>query len=144
VNHEADVLLAMRELRNIELQIAVEAGLGQLNLSRQMRILALDALVSVTSASSGVRSFAIGDLTAELAGTRSEFEIHLRTELDGQIQGFKDRLMRPFGLALDPPDVSHETVDALLESVVESEYGLTLVPIWCDKKHATASVDGPM
>jgi hypothetical protein len=29
----------MRELRNIELQIAVEAGLGQLNLSRQMRIL---------------------------------------------------------------------------------------------------------
>jgi phosphate transport system substrate-binding protein len=141
VNHEADVLLAMRELRNIELQIAVEAGLGQLNLSRQMRIL---ALVSVTSASSGVRSFAIGDLTAELAGTRSEVEVHLKTDLDGQIQGFDDRFMRPFGLALDPPDVSHETVDALLESVAEGEYGLTLVSIWCDKKHATASVDGPM
>jgi phosphate transport system substrate-binding protein len=113
VNHEADVLLAMRELRNIELQIAVEAGLGQLNLSRQMRILALDTLVPVTSASSGVRSISIGDLTAELAGTRSEFEVHLKTDLDGQIQGFEDRFMRPFGLALDPPDVSHETVDAL-------------------------------
>jgi phosphate transport system substrate-binding protein len=64
VNHEADVLLAMRELRNIELQIAVEAGLGQPNLSRQMQILALDTLVPVTSASSGVRSISIGDLTA--------------------------------------------------------------------------------
>jgi phosphate transport system substrate-binding protein len=94
------VLLAMRELRNIELQIAVEAGLGQLNPSRQMRILALDTLVPVTSASSDVRSFAIGDLTAELARTRSEFEVHLRTDLDGQIQGFEDRFMRPFGIGI--------------------------------------------
>ena len=143
VNHEADVLLSMRELRAIELQIAVEAGLGQLNLSRQMRILALDALVPVTSASSGVRSISIGDLTAELAGTRSEFEVHLRTDLDGQIQGFEDRFMRPFGLALDPPDVSHENVDALLESVVEAEYGLTLVPFGATRNTQPLVLTGP-
>jgi hypothetical protein len=57
----ADVLLAMRELRATRLQIAVEAGLGQPN-SRRMQILALDTLVPVTSASSGVRSISIGDL----------------------------------------------------------------------------------
>jgi phosphate transport system substrate-binding protein len=143
VNHEADVLLAMRELRNIELQIAVEAGLGQLNLSRQMRILALDALVPVTSASSGVRSISIGDLTAELAGTRSEFGVHLRTDLDGQIQGFEDRFMPPFGLALDPPDVSHETVVALLESVVEAEYGPTLLPFGATRNTQPLVLTGP-
>ena len=143
VNHEADVLLSMRELRNIELQIAVEAGLGQLNLSRQMRILALDALVPVTSASSGVRSISIGDLTAELAGTRSEFEVHLRTDLDGQIQGFEDRFMRPFGLALDPPDVSHETVDALLGAVAEAEHGLTLLPFGATRNTQPLVLTGP-
>jgi phosphate transport system substrate-binding protein len=99
--------------------------------------------VPVTSASSGVRSISIGDLTAELAGTRSEFEVHLRTDLDGQIQGFEDQFMRPFGLALDPPDVSHETADALLESVVEGEHGLTLVPFGATRNTQPLVLTGP-
>jgi phosphate transport system substrate-binding protein len=143
MNHEADVLLSMRELRTIELQIAFEAGLGQLNLSRQMRILALDALVPVTSASSGIRSISLGDLTAELAGTHSEFEVHLKTDLDGQIQGFEDRFLRPFGLALDPPDVSHDNLDALLESVAEAVNVLTLVPFGATRNTQPLALTGP-
>jgi phosphate transport system substrate-binding protein len=143
VNYEADALLSMRELRSTDLQIAADAGLGQLNLSRQMRILALDALVPVTSATSGVRSISLADLTAELAGTSSEFEVHLRTDIDGQIQGFEDRFMRPFGLVMEPPDASHDTVDALLDSVSGAAHGLTLVPFGTTRNTQPLALTGP-
>ncbi|AGI70009.1 putative peptidoglycan-associated lipoprotein [Octadecabacter antarcticus 307] len=143
VRHEADALLSVRELRAMELQIAAEAGLGRLDLSRQMRILALDALVPVTSATSGLRSISLADLTAELAGTSSEFEVHLRTDIDGQIQGFEDQFMRPFGLALDQPDASHDSFDALLESVAGAANGLTLVPFGKTRNTQPLALTGP-
>lgn len=63
VSHEADVLLSMRELRASELEAAQQAGLGRLNLARQGRILALDALVPVASPSSDRRAISLAELT---------------------------------------------------------------------------------
>lgn len=70
VNHDADALLSMRELRSVELDRAYSAGLGRLNLARQGRIIALDALVPVVSPSSEMRAISLADLTRGLAGNR--------------------------------------------------------------------------
>lgn len=143
VNHEADALLSMRELRTSELQAAADAGLGRLNIARQARILALDALVPVVSATSDVRAISMADLTAELAGIHEAFEVHLRTDVDGQLQGFEDRFMRPFGLRLDAPDVAHENQDVLLSSVSELGNGLSLVPFGTSRTTQPLALTGP-
>ncbi|MCW1951214.1 MAG: phosphate ABC transporter substrate-binding/OmpA family protein [Octadecabacter sp.] len=142
VNHEADALISMRELRDGELVIAADAGLGQLNLARHARILALDALVPVVSAGSDVRSISMADLTAELAGSGGQFEVHLQTDTEGQIQGFEDRFMRPFGLQMGQPSVSHDNLVSLLAAVAEGVDRLSLVPFGATQNTQPLALDG--
>ena len=141
-NHSADALLSMRELRDSELAIAADAGLGPLNLARNARILALDALVPVVSATSNVRSISMADLTAELAGTGGQFEVHLQADTEGQIQGFEDRFMRPFGLQLADPSTSHEDLDSLLPAVAQGANGLSLVPFGATQNTQPLALNG--
>lgn len=143
VNHEADALMSMRELRDNELSSASDAGLGPLNLARHARILALDALVPVVSATSEVRSISMADLTAELAGTGGQFEVHLQSDSEGQIQGFEDRFMRPFGLRMSSDNISHEDRLALLGAVAQGDNGLSLVPYGATQNTQPLALDGP-
>lgn len=126
--HDADVLLSLRELRQSEIDRGLASGLGRLNLARQGRILALDALVPVASPSSDVRSISLADLSRALAGQSVSFEVHLPFEIGGQLEGFEDRFMRPFGLSIAPPDVVHTDAEALRSAVEQSDIGLTILP----------------
>ncbi|SMX41360.1 phosphate ABC transporter substrate-binding/OmpA family protein [Octadecabacter ascidiaceicola] len=143
VNHNADALLSMRELRDSELVTAADAGLGPLNFARHARILALDALVPVVSATSDVRSISMADLTAELAGTGGQFEVHFQADTEGQIQGFEDRFMRPFGLQLEQPGVAHENLESLLAAVAQGANGLSLVPFGSTQSTQPLALNGP-
>ena len=142
VSHEVDALMSMRELRDSELDIATDAGLGPLNLARQARILALDALVPVVSASSNLRSISMADLTSELAGSGGQFEVHLQADTEGQIQGFEDRFMRPFGMEIVQPSASHEDMDLLLDAVARRADGLSLVPYGATGNTQPLSLNG--
>ncbi len=142
-NHDADALLSMRELRTAELQNAADAGLGRLNIARQARILALDALVPVVSAGADVRAISLADLTAELAGTGNTFDVHLTAETNGQMQGFEDRFMRPFGLSLASADVAHPDPDSVLTAVAGLEDGLSLVPFGTTRTTQPLALTGP-
>lgn len=114
VTSQADVLLSMRELRENELSRAASAGLGPLNTTRQARIIALDALVPVTSLPAEHPAISISDLVAALAGQSGQYHIDLPTEMTGQLEGFEDRFMRPFGLSLvSDTDESSQVGDAL-------------------------------
>lgn len=143
VTHEADALLSMRELQTSEIQQGQDAGLGRLNLARNARILALDALVPVTSAASEQRSISLADLTGALAGTQDGFEVHLPSEIGGQLQGFENRLMRPFGLRIGTPDVAHDDAAALLRAVSQSVDGISLVPFGATGNTQPLALDGP-
>ncbi len=142
VNHDADALMSMRELRDTELDIAADAGLGPLNLARHARILALDALVPVVPANSDVRSISMADLTDELSGSGGQFNVHLKEDSDGQIQGFEDRFMRPFGLQLGTPDFSYEDLDTLLDAVSSGASELSLVPYGATQNTQPLTLNG--
>lgn len=142
VDHQADALLSMRELRGSELDRASEAGLGRLNLARQGRIVALDALVPVVSSGAALRSISLAELTAELAG-QGQLDVHLTTDIDDQIQGFEDRFMRPFGLTLDAPETSHASMNDLLSAVAGSDNALSLVPFRTTGTTKPLALDGP-
>jgi phosphate transport system substrate-binding protein len=143
VSFEADALLSMRELRGSELEAAEAAGLGRLNLARQGRILALDALVPVAPASVGVRSISIDLLTKAFAGEESAFEVHLPSDLNGQLEGFDDRFMRPLGLQLGQTGVKHDDAAAAMRAVEEGKNGLTLVPFGAAGYTQPLALTGP-
>ena len=142
LSHRADALLSMRELRSDEVEAAQDAGLGRLSLARQGRILALDALVPVVSATAPQRSISLAALTGELSGSRNDFEVHLPVDLDGQLQGFEDRFMKPFGMTLAQPDVSHDAPNTLLGSVAQASIGLSLVPFGATQNTQPLALSG--
>ena len=143
LGHEADALLSMRELQNSEIVNAENAGLGRLNVARQGRILALDALVPVTSPSIDRREISLADLAAELAGTGEQFNVHLKSDFDGQMQGFEDRFMQPLGLTLEPPVEIYDDLDTLLAAVAQSKNGLSLVPFGSTRNTQPLALTGP-
>ncbi len=128
VDHRADALLSLRELRPAEVQAAHAAGLGRVTVARQARILALDALVPVTTPGSAQRFTSLADVTAVLAGTSDVFDPYLPADLSGLLEGFEDRFMTPFGLALARPDTGYSDIDALRLAIESAENGLALLP----------------
>lgn len=128
VGHDADILMSMRELSAAELAVAHQAGLGQLDSARQIRILAVDALVPVVSPLSDLVSITISDLLQALAGRDpAQFTIHFPAEEAGQLLGFEDRFLRPEGLGLSRDAVLHTTVESLLDGVESDPKGLALL-----------------
>jgi len=140
--HEADALLSMRELRRSEIDAAFDAGLGRLNLARQGRIVALDAMVPITSPSSDLQSLSLSDLSQALAGLGS-FTVQLPVDIDGQLQGFEDRFMRPFGLEMAEPETRFDTTSELLESVETTAASLSLVPFGQARNARQLKLSGP-
>lgn len=143
LDHRADALLSMRELRSSELQAAFDAGLDQLNRARQGRIIALDALVPVISPSSDMRSMSLTDLTQALSGQSTEFYIHLPMDRDGQLDGFEDRFMRPLGLEIASPQFVHSDDAALASAVERMDNSLTLLPFGATGNAQPLSLSGP-
>ena len=52
----------------------------------------------------------------------------LPSRLNGQLQGFGDRFMRPFGLAMMESKSDYADQNALTAAIEQSETGLTLLP----------------
>ncbi|MDO6734980.1 phosphate ABC transporter substrate-binding/OmpA family protein [Octadecabacter sp. 1_MG-2023] len=143
MTHDTDALLSMRELRTSEVEAAYDAGLGRVTLARQARILALDALVPVVSPTSDLRFISLADLTATLAGVSSDLEVHLPAHLDGQLQGFEDRFMGPFGLQMANPDVGHADRNGLTSAVETGANGISLLPFGETRNTQPLSLSGP-
>lgn len=142
INHDADALLSMRELRKSEVDAAFEAGLGRVTLARQARILALDALVPVVSPTSELRTISLAELTEALSGSAEMFEVHLPSELDGQLQGFEDRFMRPFGLEMAEPDVPHTDSRDLITAIETGTLGISLLPYGATRNAQPLALSG--
>lgn len=141
--HEADILLSMRELRKAELERAFEAGLGRLNTARQGRILALDALVPVASPTSDQRSISMADLTSALTGTSDGFDVILPDDLNGQLQGFEDRFMKPFGLAFPEDQGIRADLPAVIDAVEGGAKALALLPFGRTGNTQPLALTGP-
>ena len=143
VSHDADVLLSMRELRASELEAAQQAGLGRFNLARQGRILALDTLVPVASPSSDRRAISLAELTESLSGQPTQFNAQISFELAGQLEGFEDRFMQPFGLRLMQPSDPPVMQRTIIENVEDGANGLTLLPYGATRNTQPLALTGP-
>ncbi len=132
--NEADIVMALREIRPNEVRMVRDAGLGNLLDANRSQVLALDALVPVVAGANPVRKISLGDLSRIAAGELTNWQdlggpdapivLHLRDARSGLAQGVEDRLLRPAHLTLREDVVRHASNAALAEAVVRDPFGI--------------------
>ncbi|MCB1958750.1 MAG: substrate-binding domain-containing protein, partial [Rhodocyclaceae bacterium] len=133
---EADVALALREIRKSELAHGEAAGLGDMSARGRARVLALDALVAVVAPENPVRRISITDLARVFAGEIDNWQtlggpdapisLHIRDERSGLGQTARDRLLGPAQLTLAPGAILHESDAALAAALARDPFGIGL------------------
>lgn len=133
---EADIVMALREIRPREAALAREAGLGDLADANRSRVLALDAVVPVVMSGNPVDTISLRDLSRVLSGDLSNWQelggpdapisLHMRNAGSGLTQGIEDRLLKPDRLSLRDDVVRHETNAALVQTISRDPFGIGL------------------
>ncbi len=134
--NEADIVMALREIRPQERDLARQAGLGDMTAPDRSRVLALDAMVPVVSPDNPVRRISLPELArvfageidnwAELGGPDAPITLHLAAEGSGLAQAAEDRLLRPAGLTLADNVVRHARSSDLARTVSVHPFAIGL------------------
>ena len=131
---QADIVMAMREIRKGEAKQAYDAGLGDLEHHNRSRVIALDALVPVVSPGNPVQSISSAELAQVFAGKVSNWQdlggsdapiaLHLLTEQSGLAQAVEDQLMGPANLTLAKGARRHDNSLTLIHSVLSDPFAI--------------------
>lgn len=131
---EADLVMALREIRGGELALAAEVGLGQLDDVNRSRVLALDAMTVIVSPTNPVSALSVSDLARILAGeidnwrtlggADAPISIHLRDSQSGISQAVEDRIMKPAGSTLVESVTRHATNTDLAQVVARDQLAI--------------------
>ena len=131
---EADIVMALREIRPNEVDAAKTAGLGDLTLPNRSRVLALDAMVPIVAPGNPVDDLSLAQLADVLSGTITNWQalggpdapitVHLRDSGSGMVQGLEDRLLKPQGRAWGDQTQSHTSNPELILAVARDPFGL--------------------
>ncbi|MCL3881425.1 phosphate ABC transporter substrate-binding/OmpA family protein [Marivita sp. GX14005] len=134
---EADLVMALREIRPEEVNLAKQAGLGTLDDAKRSRILALDAMTAIVAPTNPVSAISMNELSRvlageidnwrELGGPDAPISVHLLHPRSGIAQAIDDRLLRPASRTLRPDVVRHETNRLLSRSVMRDPLGIGIV-----------------
>lgn len=134
---EADVVMALREIRADERSRAKDAGMGDMTARNRSRVLALDAMVPIVAPGSPVKAISMPQLAAaysgelknwaELGGPDAPIVLHLPDAGSGLAQAAEDKLLRPAGLALAEEVVRHRISSDLSRAVTVDPFSLGLV-----------------
>lgn len=131
---EADIVMALREVRPSEVQLMEEAGLGDLTDRVRARVVALDAMVPVTAAGNPVKGISTlrlahvfaGEITnwSQLGGVDAPISLHLPDEGTGLAQAVEDTLLRPTGLDAAVQVTRHKLGSDLLAAVARDPFAI--------------------
>ncbi|MEL6618848.1 MAG: phosphate ABC transporter substrate-binding/OmpA family protein [Pseudomonadota bacterium] len=151
--NDADIVMALREIRPGERQRAREAGMGDLTQANRSRVLALDALVPIVATSNPVATIdptALADVFAgrvtnwkDLGGADAPIALHLPGVRTGLGQAVEDDVMGPVGLQLADTITRHDRGNTLVEAVLRDPFALGIAS-FADAGQARAlSLTGP-
>ncbi len=134
---EADIVMSLREIRPDERARAREAGLGDMTGVNRSRVLALDAIVPVVSATNPIKGISPADLSQVLAGRITNWQalggpdvpidLHIPDDASGLGQAIVDQLLKPAGEdTLAQQATRHATAGTLAQSVAADTFALGL------------------
>jgi phosphate transport system substrate-binding protein len=131
---EADFVMALREIRPGELELAAEVGLGQLDEVNRSRVLALDAMTVIVSPTNPISALSVSDLARilsgdidnwrTLGGPDAPISIHMRDAQSGIAQAVEDRVLKQARMALSENVTRHPTNAALARAVADDQLGI--------------------
>ena len=131
---EADLVMALREIRSGELALAAEAGLGNLDEANRSLVLGLDAMTVIVSPTNPVAALSVADLARILSGDITNWRtlggpdapisVHLRDAQSGIAQAVEDRVLRRAGVNLIEGARRHATNTDLAQAVTKDPLGL--------------------
>ncbi|WP_407494074.1 substrate-binding domain-containing protein [Pseudooceanicola sp. MF1-13] len=134
--NEADLVMALREIRPPELRRAIEAGMGNLRAAGRNRVLALDALVPIVAPGNTVSALTLPQLAAiysgdidnwnQLGGPDAPITPHLRDTSSGMGQAVEDRLMAPAGAKLADTAIRHDTDPEIVSAILRDPFAIGL------------------
>ncbi|TDE37074.1 phosphate ABC transporter substrate-binding/OmpA family protein [Antarcticimicrobium sediminis] len=132
--NEADIVLALREIRAEERTRAFEAGMGDMTDGNRSRVLALDAMVAVVARGNPVQRISTPDLArifageitnwSGLGGPDAPIDLHLPDAGSGLTQAVEDMLLRPAGLTLAEGIARHPRSSALARAVSADPFAI--------------------
>lgn len=138
VTYEADAVMSVREVRGAEVEIAGDAGLGQLDEGDQSRIVALDALVPIVAPGREITAISLRDLArlysgdvtdwSEIGGGAGPVALHLLDPETGLTQGFVDLVVQADRRELAKGIKTHATFDDLIAAVAIDPSAIGMVP----------------
>ena len=136
---EADLVMALREIRPAERARAIEAGMGDLTQPGRARVVALDAMVPVVAPDNPVHEISAAQLAqvfsgqivnwTDLGGPDAPIALHLSAEGSGLAQIAEDTLLRPGHLRLAEGVMRHAPTRGLVEAVMKDPFGISLASL---------------
>lgn len=145
---EADIVMALREIRPDERARARELGLGDLTGKNRSRVLALDAIVPVVSASNPLRGISPQQLAEVLAGQITNWEeiggpdvpidLHLPSDASGLGQAITDQILRPVNLRTVRTDATRHALPNDLAAAVSADTFALGLTSFADKRDTVA------
>ena len=134
IANEADIAMALREIRDPEAARAEESGLGDLRHDNRSRVLSLSALIPVTEVGNPVKSLSALQLARvfagkienwkELGGVDAPISLHLPAPGSGLLQAIEDELMKPANLKLSSKVLYYPHLSDLVRSVQFDPFAL--------------------
>ena len=132
--YDADIVMALREIRPEERQRAREAGMGDMTGANRSRVLALDAMVPIVAPSNPVdrispqalaRVFA-GQITnwAALGGADAPISLHLPGARTGLGQSVEDKVMDPMKLSFAEGITRHDRAGDVVDAVLADPFAI--------------------
>lgn len=135
--NEADMVMALREIRAEEHARAMEAGIGDLMGQYRSRVIALDGIVPIVAPNNPVRAISplqlarayAGQITswAELGGPDAPITLHAPLRRTGLGQAIEDKIITPAGIRMSPDITRHARGIELSRRVAEDAFALGLV-----------------
>ncbi|MEX0366919.1 MAG: substrate-binding domain-containing protein [Ruegeria sp.] len=132
--NEADIVMALREVRSGERERAQEAGMGDLTEANRARVLALDAMVPVVAPDNPVQRISTADLArvfageitnwSDLGGPDAPIALHLPTAGSGLAQAVEDRLLGPAKVPLAEAISRHTRSSQLARAVAADPFAI--------------------
>ncbi|MEM7321161.1 MAG: substrate-binding domain-containing protein, partial [Pseudomonadota bacterium] len=132
--NEADIVMALREIRPDERRLAQEAGMGDMTDVSRGRVLALDAMVAVVSPENPIQEISAPDLAAvfagdttnwsELGGPNAPIALHLPVPSSGLAQAVEDHVVSPAGLTLSEDIRRHPRSSQLARAVSTDPFAI--------------------
>ncbi|MBE1284514.1 MAG: OmpA family protein [Rhodobacteraceae bacterium] len=132
--NEADVVMALREIRPDERTRAYEAGMGDMTGRKRSRVLALDAMVPVVAPSNPVRAISVTELARvfsgqitnwmDLGGPDAPIALHLPAEGSGLSQAVEDRLLQPVAVSFAADIQRHDRSSTMARAVTTDPFAI--------------------